>query len=258
MPKIKSLKNALKKITLLLFCAIIIVAGFWYYLQYKLQLKSEQTFYKAFGIGIPNNYTINGIDVSKYQSYIYWASVKKMKIDNVTIDFAFIKATEGAYSVDAMYKRNWQLCKQNNITCGAYHFFIATKDGKQQANHFIKNVTLVKGDLPPVLDIEENYDVDTKTFIKRIKDCLTEMEKQYGVKPIIYSYANFYDTYLSQNFAAYPIWIAHYTDDKLPNTNSNWLFWQHSQEGKVNGITEKVDFNVFNGNAAAFSKILIK
>ncbi len=258
MPKTTTKVKTIYKVLLLLIFVAIILFGFWYYLQYKLEQKSEQTFYKAFGTTIPNNYKIHGIDVSKYQSYIYWTSVKKMKIDSITIDFAFIKATEGTDNVDAMFKRNWQLSKQNNVTRGAYHFFIATKDGKQQAKNFISNVKLQKGDMLPVLDIEEDYDVPALIFKQRIKDCLIELEKQYGVKPIIYSYANFYENYLANNFAEYPIWIAHYTDENEPNIDKNWLFWQHSQTGKVNGITENVDFNVFNGDSLAFTKILLK
>ena len=237
---------------------LILFVGGWFYREYKLQQKSEQTYYKAFGTSIPNNYKIHGIDVSKYQSYIYWTSVKKMKIDSITIDFAFIKATEGVNSDDKMFVRNWKLAKQNKITCGAYHFFIATKDGKEQAQNFIETVTLQKGDLPPVLDIEENYDVDATLFKQRVLACLTELELHYKTKPIIYSYLNFYEKYLQSDFANYPIWIAHYTNENAPNINSKWLFWQHSDNGRINGITEPVDFNVFAGDSTTFAKILMQ
>jgi lysozyme len=228
------------------------------YLQYQLEKRSEQTFYKAFGTSIPNNYKLNGIDVSKYQSYIYWTSVKQMKIDNITIDFVFIKATEGLKDVDGMYKRNWQLSKQNNIPHGAYHYFIASKNGKQQARNFIKNVVLQKGDLPPVVDVEQDFDVDEATLKTNVIECLNELEKHYGVKPILYSYIDFYNNFLGKNFDDYPLWIAHYTEKNEPDISRNWLFWQHSESGRVNGITEKVDFNVFAGDSTAFSNLLMK
>lgn len=255
-PKKKSKFIKSLVIALLFFAAIIVVA--WFYLQYSLQQKSKQTFYKAFGISIPNNYTINGIDVSKYQSYIYWSSVKKMMIDEINIDFTFIKATEGNNTVDAMFKRNWQLSKENNITHGAYHFFIATRSGKLQAQNFINTVSLQKGDLPPVIDVEEIYNVDETTMKQRLLQCLQIIEQHYKVKPIIYTYADFYEKYLSKDFANYKLWIAHYTNNNKPDIANRWLFWQHSQEGRVNGITEKVDFNVFNGNQQNFEDLLIK
>jgi GH25 family lysozyme M1 (1,4-beta-N-acetylmuramidase) len=34
---------------------------------------------------------------------------------------------------------------------------------------------------------------------------------------------------------------------KLPD-NRQWWFWQTSESARVNGISEKVDFNVFSGN----------
>ncbi len=258
MPLSKRLKKRLLKLLVLLIALAIVAFAVIYYLQYQLEKKSEQTFYKAFGISVPTNYKLNGIDVSKHQSYIYWTSVKQMKIDSIAIDFAFIKATEGLSDVDAMFKRNWQLSKQNNIPHGAYHYFIATKDGKKQAQNFIKNVALEKGDLPPVVDIEQDFGIEPKVLQANLIKYLNELEQYYKVKPIIYSYVDFYNNFLGDGFDNYPLWIAHYTEQNEPNINRDWLFWQHSEMGRVNGITEKVDFNVFNGDSSLFQNLLIK
>lgn len=258
MPSITRWKNRFKKLLILLVSIAVIVFGAITFLQYQLKKKSEQTFYKAFGIAIPTHYKINGIDVSKHQSYIYWTSVKQMKIDSVSIDFAFIKATEGLNNTDAMFKRNWQLASQNNIPHGAYHYFIASKSGKLQAANFIENVQLQKGDLPPVLDVEQDFGIDKKLLQKNVKECLNELQKHYGTKPILYSYVDFYNNFLGEDFDGYPLWVAHYTENNKPDINRPWLIWQHSDAGRVNGITEKVDFNVFNGDSAAFNNLLLK
>jgi lysozyme len=252
--KIKYLLKFLIVISSIMICT----AAVWLYYQYRMMQRSENTFYKAFGITIPTKYKINGIDVSKHQGYIYWASIKKMKIDSITIDFAFMKATEGVKDVDGMFKRNWELAKQNNIPRGAYLFFIATKDGKQQANNFIKNVRLEKGDLPPVIDIEENYEINKITLNKRLNDCIEALQTHYKVKPIIYSYVDFYNNNLGNKYDSFPLWIAHYTDLEEPHITRNWLFWQHNNGGSVNGITERVDFNVFNGDSLTFQNLLVK
>lgn len=228
------------------------------YMQYRLMQKSQQTFYKAFGISIPTKYKLHGIDVSRYQSYIYWTSVKQMKIDSISIDFAFIKATEGTNDVDAMFKRNWQLSNIAQMPCGAYHYFIAAKDGKQQADNFIKNVALTKGNLPPVIDEEQDFGTEQTLLKKRLQDCLNRLQQYYKVKPIIYSYVEFYNNYLAADFNNYPLWIAHYTENEAPAINRDWLLWQHSDGGRVNGITEKVDFNVFGGDSATFANLLLK
>lgn len=258
MPQRINWKKRLIKLVILLSVLFVIGFGIALYLQYRLMKKSEQTFYKAFGISIPTKYKLHGIDVSRYQSYIYWTSVKQMKIDSIGIDFAFIKATEGTNDVDAMFKRNWELSNASQIPCGAYHYFIAAKDGKQQADNYIKNIALTKGNLPPVVDIEQDFGVSENVLKKRLRDYLNRLEQHYKVKPIIYSYVDFYNNYLGQDFNDYPLWIAHYTEDKMPAINRNWLFWQHSDCGRVNGITEKVDFNVFNGDSLMFANLLLK
>ena len=58
-----------------------------------------------------------------------------------------------------MFNRNWKKIKEAGLIRGAYHYFLATKSGKAQAENFINSVTLLPGDLPPVLDIEQTYGV---------------------------------------------------------------------------------------------------
>lgn len=117
--------------------------------------KAKFTHYPEFGINIPEGYSIHGIDVSKYQSVIAWEEVRAMKVKNIQPGFAFIKATEGIGNTDPQFGRNWKRSKDAGIIRGAYHFFIGSKDGKMQAENFIRQVELNAGDFPPVLDIEQ-------------------------------------------------------------------------------------------------------
>jgi lysozyme len=214
--------------------------------------------YAAFGIPIPVSYQIHGIDVSRYQAAIDWEAVRDMQDKNIKIGFAFIKATEGLSNTDNAYRRNWFKIKEAKIPRGAYHFFIATKSGKAQAENFIQAVTLTKGDLPPVLDIEKTYGASAEDIQQRTKDWLVMIEKQYKIKPIIYTNVDFYENFLAGKFDDYPVWVAHYLAQDKPRIKRNWLFWQHNETGRVNGIDAYVDFNVFNGDSTDFNKILLK
>lgn len=214
--------------------------------------------YNAFGIAVPGNYTIHGIDVSAHNQKIGWKAVKQMNIKGISINFAFVKATEGLEDVDKRFSYNWQKLAEHNITKGAYLFFLATKSGKLQAENFIKTVTLQKGDLPPVVDIEELYGVKPDSMRLRLLECLQTLENHYGVKPIIYSYVNFYEKFLGEPFNDYPLWIAHYFEPYKPRITRKWHFWQHSEKGRVNGIRGKVDFNVFYGSQQEFNNLLIQ
>jgi lysozyme len=242
-----------------LWMTAISAALFFSYLLFLWSRTKEPTFirYKEFGISIPTQYEIHGIDVSRYQSAIAWEAVKEMRVRNIQLGFAFIKATEGNDLVDPFFKRNWKKAKTAGMVRGAYHFFNPKKDGKAQAQNYFKNVKLESGDLPPVLDIEKAFGMNEAKLQQEIKKWLDAMEAAYGIKPIIYTYVTFYERYLKGNFDDYPLWIAHYYQADNPRITRPWHFWQHSERGRVNGIISKVDFNVFNGDSAAFKALLI-
>jgi lysozyme len=213
--------------------------------------------YPAFGIAIPAGYTIHGIDVSHHQSHISWPDVQAMQVNDVRIGFTFIKATEGIGSRDPLFFHNWKKSKRAGIVRGAYHFFVGSKDGKLQAENFITKVTLEPGDLPPVLDIEQLHGIAPARLRREAKRWLETVEAYYGIRPILYTNVEFYNKYLGSEFDAYPLWVAHYYEPYQPRIRRGWLFWQHSDEGRVNGIARKVDFNVFSGDSTAFRSLLV-
>jgi len=248
-------KKQKKKIVLIVFVAAMLsltASLIWY------MSRPRFVHYKDFGIDIPINYSIHGIDVSKYQSVIDWQDVKAMRVKNIKIGFSFIKATEGTDDTDRRFKRNWRAAKEAGIPRGAYHFFNPYKDGKAQAQNFIDEVKLQKGDMPPVLDIEQTGSVGKELLQQRVAEWLNIVERRYKVKPIIYTGADFYQKYLAGKFDEYPLWVAHYLVKNKPRVKRNWNFWQHNEAGHVNGIDAYVDFNVFNGDSAAFQQLLIK
>jgi lysozyme len=214
-------------------------------------------FYPDFQIEIPNGYEIHGIDVSKYQSIINWKEVKNMEEKGIKIDFVFIKATEGTSIVDDQFRRNWTEAEEQNIPKGAYHFFVSNRSAKKQADNFIQMVNLKKGDLPPVLDVEKSHGVSVTEMQKSVKKWLDAVENRYGVKPVIYTNIDFYQRYFQTGFEEYPLWIAHYLQPDKPRIEKDWVFWQHSEKGRVDGIKAPVDFNVFYGDSADFNNFLI-
>ncbi|MBK8494234.1 MAG: glycoside hydrolase family 25 protein [Chitinophagaceae bacterium] len=243
-----------------IFIPVILLAGIAAAVYYINAYLSRPAFvrYPAFGIDLPVNYPIHGIDVSRYQHNIDWKAVKAMEDKNIKIGFAFIKATEGLGRVDIGFRKNWFNAKKALMPRGAYHFFISSKSGKAQAENFIETVNLDKGDLPPVLDIESTNGASITDIQQRAKDWLQVIEKHYKVKPIIYTNIDFYSNFLDGHFDDYPLWVAHYYVKDKPRIERNWIMWQHNEKGRVNGIDSFVDFNVFNGDSAAFKKLLTK
>ena len=256
--KSKKNKNNDKWYFVAMGVVVLLIIGGYFWHKYKVLHEAKFVKYPAFGIEIPESYEIHGIDVSWYQNYIDWPSVKEMKVKDVQIGFAFIKATEGLSNVDKQFKRNWKKAGEAGMPRGAYHFFLPNKSGKVQAKNFITSVDLQPGDLPPVLDIEQLYGVSPAKMRKEVQDWLTEVEAHYKVKPIIYTFVNFYSNYMDGQFDNYPLWAAHYLEKDKPRINRPWLFWQHNERGRVNGILTRVDFNVFNGDSTDFENLLIK
>lgn len=245
---------------LLLLIATILDPTLWYRIvsifDYPLHYKE----YRHFGIRIPNGFDIHGIDVSKWQRRIDWNRVKNMKVDEVNVHFAFIKATEGTWMKDNEFEFNWENAKKAGITRGAYHFFYPDVSPKMQALNFMKTVSLKSGDLPPVVDVEEARGMTRGQIQRYTKEFLRILESRYKVKPILYTNLDFYKTnFLDEpDFEGYRLWIAHYrvTDLDVPG-EKEWHFWQHSDEGNITGIAEKVDFNVFYGDSNQFRKLCI-
>lgn len=203
----------------------------------------------AYGITVPAD-KIHGIDVSRYQERIDWKDLATMKSgkDSIGITFVFIKATEGQSLKDPYFQHNWSETKKYAIIRGAYHYYKPNVNSSLQVKNFTNMVKLQKGDLPPVLDIEEVGKYGAANMQKGIKRWLTQIEKHYGVKPIIYTNIDFYRKYLSgKEFEGYPVWIAHYTK-RIPSVERDWVFWQHSDKGTVSNIRSKVAFNVLNGS----------
>jgi lysozyme len=253
----KKKKNTGWRILLIsLAIAVVILLGFVVY-DWWLERRAHFVRYPEFGIEVPVNYTIHGIDVSKYQNIIDWESVRDMQVGDVQMRFAFIKATEGLGNEDVYFQRNWKKAKNAGLTRGAYHFFLATKSGKAQAENFINSVDLQPGDMPPVLDIEQAYGVPAATLRERAREWLQTIQDYYHVLPIIYTNVDFYRLYLKDEFDPYPLWVAHYLQKERPAVYRDWTFWQHSESGHVNGILSRVDFDVFNGDTADFRKLLL-
>ncbi len=111
--------------------------------------------------------------------------------------------------------------------------------------------------MPPVLDVEQAGKKGSDNLKKEVKEWLLIVEEHYGIRPIIYTNTDFYKHHLGDEFDDYPLWVAHYLQKHQPRIKREWSFWQHSEQGRVNGITSKVDFNVFNGDSIEFRSLLI-
>lgn len=202
---------------------------------------------KGYGVCMPCDYEVHGIDISHYQGDIDWEKLAYDKNPRFPLHFIFLKATEGGDHGDDTFARNFDQARKHGFIRGAYHYFLPRTDARRQADFFIRTVKLSQGDLPPVLDVETTGKKSPQELKVAVKTWLDQVEAHYGVKPILYTSYKFKMRYLNDSiFNTYPYWIAHYYVDSV-KYEGKWHFWQHTDVGTVPGIKEEVDLNVFNG-----------
>ncbi len=259
-----TIQNAPNQHQAFFWMLILIVAPFLFFFRMKIQSlfyaqtqcdEPRRREWRAFDVPIPTGFAVQGIDVSHYSCSIDWDDVKRMNQNGKRVDFAYMRATRGLDLVDYQFKQNWEAVRDAKILRGAYHFYTFRDNALDQARFFVEHVQIEQGDLPPVLDIEEDKVIDDKQLnrtdiLRGIAAWLQYVEKQTGVRPMIYTNLDYFKRYISGNFKPYPIWIASYKSIgtvKLPD-NRQWFFWQFSDKARCNGISEPIDLNVFAGN----------
>lgn len=206
-------------------------------------------------------YPIQGIDVSSYQGEIDWNMLSSQ-----SIDFAFIKATEGSSFQDAYFSYNWENASKTNLRIGAYHFFSFDSSGITQAENFISVVPQIENMLPPVIDIEFYADKAENPPSKEemqniLNDLLKTLEKHYHMKPILYVTKETYEQYIKNSYLEYDIWFRNIISLPNPSDERNWTFWQYSNRGRLKGYQGKekfIDKNVFFGTKEQFENYPFK
>ncbi len=205
----------------------------------------------------PQDYDIHGIDISHYQEEVDWAVLRNSKVNGRPLRFVIVKATEGTSLTDENFNDNFYRVRENELIRGAYHFFIPDGSAARQAEFYLKQVHLEPGDLPPILDIEKRGDLTLEEFQAEVRAWLRQVKTVYGVAPIIYTNLDFKRKYLNNpEFDEYPLWIANYYKKEL-KYDGEWIMWQYTDLGKVEGIRHDVDFDLFNGSMSDLHNFLL-
>lgn len=249
-------------ITVVLLCILMIV-GMWYYgwLPTREELPGfRQRLANIFSQN-PNRQLpdaeVIGIDISHYQSYIEWDEVclyldkqRRLHRDSAAgrqrreIDFVVAKATQGIKWQDNFYARNKASAAKRNILFGAYHFYSPALSAAKQAENYIRTANLQRGDMVPVLDVEEyGYGLPEPDSVL----CwLKQVERYYGAKPVIYTNENCYLSYFLKHppLLRYHFWIARYGGLQPDRMH---LLWQFTETGTVAGISGYTDINILRG-----------
>lgn len=188
-----------------------------------------------------------GIDVSDWQGYIDYSSVKASGIDIV-----YIKASQGSHIKDAYFDINYENAKANGLKVGFYHFLTATntEEAEQEAQFFASVISGKTPDCKLAMDYESFNGVGTDE-INNISIAFLETVKRLTNRDVII-YSDLYNsqnTFNSELAQIYELWIAYYDGaDNLTNITTNWENYvglQYTDRGNVSGIDGSVDRDIY-------------
>lgn len=195
---------------------------------------------------------IHGIDVSKWQGKIDWEKVKADGYEFVIIRIGYRGYSEaGGLDIDNRFHKNIQGAQVAGLDVGVYFFSqaINEKEAIEEAEFVLDILDGYELQLPIVYDPElirdqpaRTNDVTGEQFTKNtIAFC--EAIKAAGYEPMIYSNM-FWEAFLFDmtQLEAYPFWYADY--EPIPQTPYDFIMWQYSETGLVNGISGTVDLNI--------------
>ena len=203
-----------------------------------------QFFCETYAFSPSNEKQYNGIDVSMWQGEIDYELVKESNIEVV-----YIKATEGDRYIDPYFEINYKNAKEVGLKIGFYHYLIARneEDVKVEAEHFAKTISDKTVDCKLAMDFESFGELNIYEINNISKVFLETVKELTGKEVVIYSDESNAREVFSQELTIYPIWIAEYDVEK-PGNNvkwNNWVGWQYTDEGIINGIEGYVDRDYF-------------
>jgi len=233
---------------IIMIVAILIVMSVYFFVQ-PTQPTLDEPVQVHKVCGVEDN--VRGIDVSYWQATIDWDIV----VAETDIAFGVARVSDGTQKVDPKFEENWHEMKRVGLIRGAYQFFRPNQDAFDQAELFINLVEQAGGmedeDMPPTLDVEITGGMSKEEILNRISIWIDHVIANTGRYPIIYTSSSFWDsTKLGNEFADFPLWVAHYTGAQCPwapDAWNHWEFWQYTGSGTLPGIYRPVDINIYNG-----------
>ncbi len=255
--KIKN-KRYRKQYTITIIVSMIIISSVFLIVYDSVKKSRREQFHSFYDNKFGHKYPVRGVDVSRHNGKVDWTQLK-----NEGITFAYIKSTEGASHIDKKYGDNYTAAKQTEVKVGAYHFYTYGMDGVMQAKHFIRNTTIDSKDLKPAIDVEHspvNKYSNDKKYIQLVIDELINLERElhdyYGVRPLIYTNKDCYKLYIEKHFPENKIWMSDlYSKPQIKN--DNWIIWQFSHSGNIDGIKGDIDLNYFRYSFRQLDLLLI-
>lgn len=185
-----------------------------------------------------------GIDISEFQGEIDFEEVRRSGIEAV-----YIRVGAGEYT-DEYFAENYERAKAAGLKIGFYHYVTArsVEEGRRQARFFASLAAGREPDMRLAMDFEYFGSLSVSQINAISVAYLDELTALTRREAVIYSDLSNARNIFSRALAEkYPLWAAQYGADE-PSANGKWREWvgfQYTNEGRVDGIYGNVDRNIF-------------
>ena len=152
-----------------------------------------------------------------------------------------------------------QECERVGIPYGVYLYSYAVNEDEanSEANHILRMLQGFNPVLGVYIDIEDTeyyneYNIDPyssegRELITHLAVIVMDRVSRAGYTAGVYANWNYFQNVLIQSEIQAYKWLAWYKDDTSSVPEGDWIMWQYTSKGSVNGIEGNVDMNFWYG-----------
>lgn len=187
-----------------------------------------------------------GIDVSRWQGDIDFNAVKDAGCEFVIMRMC--TWVDDEIGKDYKFDVNFKNAKAAGLKVGVYIYTESktVEEARANAKWILKTLNGAKLDFPITFDWEDWANLqDYHLTIKELNDMFEAFSEEIeagGYDSMLYA-SRYYRQLLWENRKKRAEWIAVYSDS--PNYDGDYILWQFCDNGKIDGINEAVDLDVW-------------
>lgn len=185
------------------------------------------------------------IDISQHNGNIDFYKVKNNGIDGVIIRVGWI-GNKNNHTLDKKFEEYYNKAAEVGLQIGFYVYsYCKTSDALiSGTNWMIEKIKFKQCNLASFLDLEdESIDYLSKEELTSQAEEFCKKIETNGIKAGVYASEYWFKNKMYiDRLITYKIWLAKWTTQQ-PQESFRYDLWQYTSEGRVDGISTKVDMN---------------
>ena len=205
----------------------------------------------------PSKTDLKVIDISEFQKPIDWAKAKADGVKGAIIRCGYRGAEKGTLNTDERFFSHISGAHNAGVPVGIYMFTegINAAEGREEADYAVSlwKQAGVPLSFPIAVDTENVFYTKNGKKIAGRANGLSKAKrtevikafcdriKELGYEPMIYASTSWLNGKLDMSKLPYKVWCAQYYS--RCEYKGEYIIWQYTSTGKVNGISGNVDLN---------------